>query len=41
MTFLQAFYMYILPLAISAACLVWLVYDKWQERRKDRLHPGE
>lgn len=41
MSFGAAFYLYILPVLISAACLTWMGYEKWKERRKSRLHPGE
>ncbi len=41
MSFGAAFYLYILPLSISVIMLVWMGREKWKERRKDRLHPGE
>lgn len=36
-----AFYLYILPVSISAFVLVWMGREKWKERRKPHLHPGE
>lgn len=41
MTFVQAFYLYILPLSISVIGGGWLIYDSWRERRNKRLHPEE
>jgi hypothetical protein len=42
MNFAAAFYLYILPLSISATVLAWMAYETWKERRgRNRLHPGE
>lgn len=41
MTFTAAFYLYILPGSITVIGLAWIIFDKWQERRKKQLHPGE
>ncbi|MGF9563932.1 hypothetical protein [Neorhizobium sp. JUb45] len=41
MTVTMAFYLYILPAATAVIGLAWIVFDKRQERRKNRLHPGE
>jgi hypothetical protein len=41
MSFAAAFYLYILPLMISAVVLGWMAYDKWKERRNHRPHAGD
>lgn len=41
MSFIAAFYLYVLPLMISAAVLCWMAYDKWKERRDHRPHSGD
>ncbi|SIQ54372.1 hypothetical protein SAMN05880590_10581 [Rhizobium sp. RU35A] len=41
MTFATAFYLYILPGAICVVGLGWMLFDRWRERRRTHLHPGE
>ncbi|MEB2843233.1 hypothetical protein [Endobacterium cereale] len=41
MTFMAAFYLYIIPGATVVIGLAWIMFDKQQERRSKRLHPGE
>lgn len=41
MNFAAAFYLYILPVMISAIVLGWMMFDKWRDHRRKHLHPGE